>query len=58
MNISKIRHKNEFFMALVFVFLFLVFSLIGSSFFTLTNIMNLFSQMAILGLLTLGMSAS
>lgn len=58
MNISKMRHKNEFFMAIVFAVLFLVFSFSGSNFFSLTNIMNLFSQMSILGLLTLGMSAS
>ena len=58
MNIKQIRHKNELIMGLVFSVLFLVFSLGGNNFFSLTNIMNLFSQMAILGLLTLGISAS
>ena len=58
MNIKQMRHKNELIMGLVFAVLFLVFSLGGNNFFSLTNIMNLFSQMAILGLLTLGISAS
>lgn len=58
MRTANLRHKNELIMGAVFAAMFLVFSLIGGNFFTLTNIMNLFSQMAILGLLTLGMSGS
>lgn len=58
MNSKNIRYKNELILAGLFVALFSLFAVIGGNFFSTDNIMNLFSQMAILGLLTLGMAAS
>ncbi|NLF26742.1 MAG: ABC transporter permease [Clostridiales bacterium] len=52
------RHKNELVLACIFLALFVVFSLSSANFFSVTNVMNLFSQMSTLGLLTLGMAAS
>ena len=52
------RHKNELVLACIFLALFVAFSLASANFFSVTNVMNLFSQMSTLGLLTLGMAAS
>ena len=52
------KHKNESVLAAIFIVLFIVFSFASKNFFKLSNIMNLFAQMATLSLLTLGMAAS
>ncbi|MEG1845066.1 MAG: ABC transporter permease, partial [Clostridia bacterium] len=52
------RYKNEWVLGMIFIALFVVFSVTGQNFLTLTNVMNLFSQMTTLGLITLGMAAS
>ena len=57
-KLKQAKNKNEIVLALIFVLIFLVFSLISKHFFTLTNVMGLFSQMVELGLLTLAMAAS
>ncbi len=57
-NLKQAKNKNEIVLALIFILIFLVFSLISKHFFTLTNVMGLFSQMVELGLLTLAMAAS
>ena len=57
-KLKQSKNKNEIVLALIFVLIFLVFSLISKHFFTLTNVMGLFSQMVELGLLTLAMAAS
>ena len=57
-KLKQAKNKNEIVLALIFILIFLVFSLISKHFFTLTNVMGLFSQMVELGLLTLAMAAS
>ena len=57
-KLKKSPHKNELVLALVFLLMFVVFSIISDHFLTLTNTMSLLSQMVELGLLTLAMSAS
>ena len=52
------KHRNETILALIFVVLFVFFSFASKNFFTVSNIMNLFSQMVTLAFLTLGMAAS
>ena len=52
------KHKNESVLAAIFIVLFIIFSFASKNFFKLSNIMNLFAQMATLALLTLGMAAS
>lgn len=52
------KHKNESVLAAIFIALFLFFSLASKNFLTLSNVMNLFSQMVTLALLTMGMAAS
>ena len=52
------KYKNESVLAAIFVVLFIIFSIASKNFFKLSNIMNLFAQMATLSLLTLGMTAS
>ena len=58
MRLNNMRHKNEVVMIGIFIVLMVLFSFLSTSFFSLTNIMNLFAQMVPLGLLTLGMAAS
>jgi len=52
------KHKNESVLAVIFIALFAFFSLASKNFLTLSNVMNLFSQMVTLALLTIGMAAS
>ncbi len=52
------RSSNERVLAAVFAALFVAFSFMEETFFSVPNIMNLFSQMVIIGLLTIGMAAS
>ena len=52
------KHKNESVLAAIFIVLFILFSIFSKNFFKLSNIMNLFAQMATLALLTMGMAAS
>jgi len=52
------KHKNESVLATIFIVLFILFSIFSKNFFKLSNIMNLFAQMATLAMLTLGMAAS
>ena len=52
------KHKNESVLAVIFIVLFVFFSLASKNFLTLSNVMNLFSQMVTLALLTMGMAAS
>lgn len=57
-RLKQSEHKNEAVLVLVFLAMFLVFSLVSEHFLSLTNTMGLLSQMVELGLLTLAMSAS
>lgn len=57
-KLKRSPHKNELVLALVFLLMFVVFSVVSDHFLTLTNTMSLLSQMVELGLLTLAMSAS
>lgn len=52
------RYKNELVFTVVFLALFVGFSFTSKRFFSVSNVMNLFSQVATLELLTLGMTAS
>lgn len=52
------KYKNELVLVAVFLALFIVFSFTSNRFFSLANVMNLFSQMTTLELLTLGMAGS
>ena len=52
------KHRNETILAMIFLVLFVFFSFASRNFFTLSNVMNLFSQMVTLAFLTLGMAAS
>lgn len=52
------KHRNESILAIIFLVLFIFFSVASKNFFTLSNVMNLFSQMVTLALLTIGMAGS
>ena len=52
------RNKSEKVLAAIFLVLFIIFSFTSKQFLSLENVMNLFSQMTTLGLLTVGMAAS
>ena len=52
------KHRNETIMAAIFLVLFLFFSIVSKNFLTVSNVMNLFSQMVTLAFLTMGMAGS